>query len=274
MKRSTPVKVIAVTSGKGGAGKTSVAVNLGAALARRHERVLLLDADLGLANIDVLLGLQPRYTLAHVLRGERALREVIVSAPGGLRVVPAASGVQRMAELNRSEHAGLIAAFSEMYDEIDTLIIDTAAGISDSVTSFCQAASEVLVVLCDEPASLADGYGLIKVLNRDHGVTRFQVLANMVDTPCDGFELYQRLLATTDRFLNVAIEYAGHIPRDPYLPRANRQRRLLLEAWPQSRAAQAFLQLAERVREWTRPPSPSGRLEFFVDRLVASEFPA
>ena len=163
------VRVMAVTSGKGGVGKTNVSVNLAAAMINNGKDVMLLDADLGLANIDVLLGLNPTYNLAHVLNGSRSLEEVIVKGPGGLKIIPAASGIKNMANLSPAEHAGLIKAFSELSDRLDVLVVDTAAGISDSVISFTRACQEVIVVVCDEPASITDAYALIKVLSRDYG---------------------------------------------------------------------------------------------------------
>jgi len=183
MGSNHPVQVIAVTGGKGGIGKTNVSVNLSLALADMGRRVVLLDADLGLANVDVLLGLKPKATLADVLEGKCDLRDVMVTGPGGIRIVPAASGAANMVSLSPQQHAGLIQAFSEIGDNIDVLVVDTAAGIGDSVVSFVRAAQEALIVVCDEPTSITDAYALIKLLNRDHGMTRFRVLANMVGTP-------------------------------------------------------------------------------------------
>ena len=153
-----PVQVIAVTGGKGGVGKTNVSVNLSLALADLGRRVMLLDADLGLANVDVLLGLTAKRTLADVINGECDLRDVLLQGPGGIRIVPAASGTQSMVQLSPMQHAGLIQAFSEISDNLDVLVIDTAAGIGDSVVSFVRAAQEVIVVVCDEPASVTDAY--------------------------------------------------------------------------------------------------------------------
>ena len=148
----TTPKITAVANFKGGVGKTNVSVNLSVALSDTGKRVMLLDADLGLANVDVLLGLRPESNLSHVIDGKRTLEEVIVKGPSGIMVVPAASGVKRLAELSSIENAGLIRAFSELNHDIDTLIIDTAAGINESVTSFSRAAQDVVVVVCDEPA--------------------------------------------------------------------------------------------------------------------------
>jgi len=177
---SRPVQVIAVTGGKGGVGKTSVSVNLATAMAASGKRVVLLDGDLVLANADVFLGLSPRYTLAHVLSGERTLDEVVIQDPQGFLVVPAASGAADMANMGETEHLGLVQAFSTLAARVDVLIVDTAAGIAHSVLQFSQASKHVIVVICDEPASLTDAYALVKVLSRNHGVTRFRVLANQV----------------------------------------------------------------------------------------------
>ena len=193
MGSNHPVQVIAVTGGKGGIGKTNVSVNLSLALADMGRRVVLLDADLGLANVDVLLGLKPKATLADVLDGKCDLRDVMVTGPGGIRIVPAASGAANMVSLSPQQHAGLIQAFSEIGDNIDVLVVDTAAGIGDSVVSFVRAAQEALIVVCDEPTSITDAYALIKLLNRDHGMTRFRVLANMVGTPQEGRMVFAKL---------------------------------------------------------------------------------
>ena len=170
MSSAHSVQVIAVTGGKGGVGKSNVSINMSVCLATMGRRVALLDADLGLANIDVLLGLRPERNLEDVLSGECSLNDIMLTGPGGIRIIPASSGIQRMTMLGSMEHAGLIHAFSEISEQIDVLVIDTAAGISDSVISFVRASQEVLVVVCDEPSSITDAYALIKLLNKDYGV--------------------------------------------------------------------------------------------------------
>ena len=262
-----PVQVIAVTGGKGGVGKTSVAVNLAAALAP-SRRVLLLDGDLGLANVDVFLGLSPRYTLAHVLSGERTLDEILVEAPQGFHIVPAASGAAHLANLDAATHLGLVQAFSALATRLDVLIIDTAAGIAHGVTQFSQAAQQVLVVICDEPASLTDAYALVKVLSRNHGVRRFRVLANMTRTHGMGEELFRRFERVTARFLDVVLDFVGEIPDDDCLRRAVRAQRTVFDLYPSSPAARAFKRLAGRADTWPVPAGPRGNLEFFVERLV------
>jgi len=262
-----PVRVVAVTSGKGGVGKTNVSVNLAVALATGGSRVLLLDADLGLANVDVLLGLHPLCNLSHVIRGERSLDEVLVEGPAGVRIVPASSGVKAMAELSAAEHAGVIRAFSELGFNPDVLLIDTAAGISDSVVTFTTAAHEAIVVVCDEPASITDAYAMIKLLNRDHGVHRFRILANMVRTAQEGVDLFRKLSKVSDRFLDVTLDYTGSVPHDEYLRKAIQKQRAVVDAYPRSRAALAFTKIAQKLLHWPLPQSARGSIEFFVERL-------
>ena len=271
MSKPRPVQVIAVASGKGGVGKTNISVNLAVALGQLGRKVMLMDADLGLGNCDVMLGIHPRYNLSHVISGERTLEEVIVEGPGGLLIIPASSGIQNMAELSREEHAGLVRAFSELHSPVDMLIVDTAAGISDGVVSFSKAAQEVLVVVCDEPASITDAYALIKVLNADHGVRRFRVLVNMVSSSQQGRELYSKLLKVSDRFLDVTLDYMGSVPFDEYLRKAVQRQRAVMDAYPRSRAALAFKKLAQAADKWPVVSRPGGHLEFFVERLIQSE---
>ncbi|HSP00918.1 MAG TPA: MinD/ParA family protein [Thioalkalivibrio sp.] len=271
MNAPRPVQVIGVASGKGGVGKTNVSVNLSVALAQGGRSVMLMDADLGLANVDVLLGLQPRSNLSHVLKGDLGLDEILVEGPAGITIVPAASGVARMADLAPAEHVGIVRAFSELSRPVDVLIVDTAAGLHDSVLSFCRAVQEVLVVVCDEPASITDAYALIKVLSRDNGINRMRVVANMVRGPEEGRLLFGKLTAVCDRFLDVTLDYAGAIPHDEYLRKAVQRQKAVTEAYPSSPAARAFKELARKADTWPIPAGGSGRIEFFVERLVGSD---
>ncbi|NQZ53427.1 MAG: MinD/ParA family protein [Piscirickettsiaceae bacterium] len=263
-----PVKVIAVASGKGGVGKTNITVNLGVALASQGKQVLLLDADLGLANIDVMLGLHPQYNLFHVIDGSKSLSDIIVEGPAGLKIIPAASGVQKMAELSPAEHAGMIQAFSEMEQHLDVLLIDSAAGISDSVISFTRAAQEIIVVVCDEPASITDAYALIKLLSREYNVEHFHVIANMTRNIQEGRELFDKIAMVCERFLDVSLDFMGIVPFDEDLRRAVKKQRSVVEYLPQSKSAAAFTHLAKKVEHWPVIKQPRGHLEFFVERLI------
>jgi flagellar biosynthesis protein FlhG len=265
-----PVKVIAVTGGKGGVGKTTVSANLAVSIAARGRDVMLLDADLGLANVDVILGLHTRFHLGHVLKGECALEDAIVTGPHGLQIVPAASGITPMANLSDTEHAGIIRAFSDLYHRVDVLVVDTAAGLHHSVTTFSQAAHHVLVVVCDEPASITDAYALIKVLSREHGVRRFQILANQTRRSGEGPGLFQKIARVCDRFLNVTLEFAGSVPFDDYLRRAVQRQSAVVDAFPACISSIALKNLAAKADKWSVPQGARGHLEFFVERMVGA----
>lgn len=263
-----PVKVIAVASGKGGVGKTSVSINLAVTMAQQGKKVMLLDADLGLANVDVLLGINARRNLSHVISGEASLEDIIVEGPAGVRIVPSASGTKHMLSLSTTEQGGLIRAFSELRDEVDVMVVDIAAGLTENVITFTRAAHEVVVVVCDDPASLTDAYALIKVLNRYHGVDRFHVLTNMTGNAHEGRQLFEKLARVSQRFLDVTLGYMGAIPYDDYLRKSVQRQLAVVEAYPRSRSALAFRKMAGRTERWPVPHMATGRLEFFVERLI------
>lgn len=271
MNQSRLIKVIAVTGGKGGVGKTNVTLNTAISMAQQGKRVMVLDADLGLANVDVLLGLRVVKNLSHVLSGECTLDEVLVEGPHGIKIAPATSGSQSMTELTPTEHAGLIRAFSELRSQIDVLIVDTAAGISDMVLSFSRASQDILVVVCDEPTSLTDAYALIKILNKEHGVFRFKIVANMVRNMREGQELFSKLTKVTDRFLDVALELVATVPFDENIRKSVRKQKAIVEAYPTSPAAIAIKKLAQQAASWPVPSQPGGHLEFFLEQLVAKK---
>ena len=226
--------------------------------------------DLGLANVDVLLGVQAKYTLADVLSGEHTLQDILVQGPGGMKIVPASSGVQQMASLNAQQHAALIHAFSDLSEQLDVLVVDTAAGISETVVSFVRASQEVLVVVCDEPSSITDAYALIKLLNKEYGMLRFNVVANMTRSMQEGRNQFNKLNLVCERFLDVALQFAGDIPFDENVHKAVQKQKALLEFAPRCKASQAIRSLAQKVDEWPLPRTPRGHLEFFVERLLQS----
>ncbi|MDH3637966.1 MAG: MinD/ParA family protein [Gammaproteobacteria bacterium] len=262
------MRVIAITSGKGGVGKTAVSVNLGIALARGGKSVMLMDADLGLANVDVLLGLQPRYNLSHVIEQRCDLGEIIVPGPSGMQIVPGASGIKKMTALQSTEHAALVHAFNDIEQDLDILLVDTSAGINETVVTFVRACQEVVVVVCDEPASITDAYALIKVLSRDYRVSHFRILANRMPSVQQGRELFEKLARVTDRFLDVVLDFMGVVPEDEYLRKAVQQQQSVIERFPSSRSAIAFRRLAKEAETWPQISYPDGHFQFFFDRLL------
>ena len=270
-----PVRVMAVTGGKGGVGKTNISVNLAVAFAEMGKNTLLMDADLGLANVDVLLGLSPKFTLADLVAGRCGIKDVLVTGPDGLLIVPASSGFRHMAELLPAEHVGLVNVFSELQDELDIMVVDTAAGITDSVLTFCQAAQDALVVVCDEPASITDAYALIKVLSRERGVDRVHVVANMVRDANEGRRLYEKLARVCERFLgDVALHYMGAVPQDEWLRRAVQRQQAVVKAYPGSPSARAINEIARLAARWKPPVGARGNVEFFVERMISRGMPA
>ena len=267
------VRVVAVTSGKGGVGKTNVTANLAVALAHLGRRVMVLDADVGLGNLDVLLGLTPPYSLADVLSGQRRLRDVLFPGPGGISVLPAGCGFQNLTALSDHQIRELQSEMDELQDETDVLLIDTGAGIGRNVTSFATMAQDIIVVATPEPTSLTDAYALMKVLSTQYGERRFRLLVSMTRTATDGRDVYQKLSLVAERFLHISIDFLGSIPYDPRLTEAVCQQRPLVELYPQSKAAQAFLGLAHDLAEWPLPESPKGGLQFFWGSLLRKDEP-
>jgi flagellar biosynthesis protein FlhG len=268
MNNPNPVKVIAITSGKGGAGKSNLSVNLGIALAQKGRRVAILDADMGLANVDILLGIYPKFNLSHVLTGEKTLQEIIQVGPSGLKVIPGASGIQKMAELSVTEQASLIHAFSELDKDLDVLIVDTAAGISASVVNFTRACQEIIVVVCDEPTSLTDAYAFIKLLNRDYKLSNFHVITNMVKTAQQGQALFQKLTKVTDHYLDVTLRFIGAVPHDPNLGKAVQKQNPVVVAFPDTKAAISIKEIAGKIDNWPVQAQTGSFINFFVERML------
>lgn len=264
----TSPRVIAITSGKGGVGKTNLSVNLGIVLAKTGRRVALLDADMGLANVDILLGSYPKFNLSHVLSGDKTLAEIMLYGPSGLRVIPGASGIQKMSELSSFEQATLIRAFSEIDHDLDFLMVDTAAGISASVVNFARACQEVIVVVCDEPTSLTDAYAFIKVLNKDYGLSHFHVITNMVHTVQQGQELFQKLTKVTDYYLDVTLRFLGAVPYDDYLRKAVQKQMPVVVTFPDSKASLAIKKIADKIDSLPSKSKAGNYIEFFIERII------
>ncbi|RPJ08092.1 MAG: flagellar synthesis regulator FleN, partial [Deltaproteobacteria bacterium] len=235
---------------------------------RLGKRVLIMDADLGLANIDILLGLTPRQNIGHVLEGKKRLREVLVDGPGNVRIMPACSGVQELTRLTDDQKLLLLEMLDELESEIDVLLIDTGAGISDTVLYFNLAAQEKIVVVTPEPTSLTDAYALIKVLYTRHGERHFKILTNSVEDESKGKAIFAKISKVADHFLDgISMDYLGSIPYDPNITKAVIQQRAFLEVFPQSVAAKAFMLLAQRIQK-SPPHVNHGTVQFFWKRLL------
>jgi flagellar biosynthesis protein FlhG len=258
------IRVISVTSGKGGVGKTSVVANLALALCRMDMRVLVLDADLGLANLDVMLGLNPRYTIDHLLRGERTLDEILIPGPGGFKVLPAASGIPELTELDNSQRLLLLDELDALKDRFDVLLIDTGAGISSNVMYFNYAAMEKVVLVTNEPTSLTDAYALIKVLTSRYRQKRFKILVNAARSADEADKIYRHLSLVVDQFLgSPSLDYVGWIPFDKQMPMAVRKQKTVLECFPDAPASRHIQRLAGVLMAAHDEPDLGGDIRFF-----------
>ena len=242
-------KIVAVTSGKGGVGKTNVVANLSVCLSELGKKVVVLDADFGLANLDVLLGLTPRYHLGHVLFGNKTLSEIMVQGPQGIRIIPASSGLQRMSELTLAQRNHLIESFAHLDSDTDYFIIDTAAGISRNVIHFLLSAQEVIVVSAPEPTAIVDAYAVIKIILAEDHKKQIQVLINSVERAEDAHEVFCQINSVVKRFLNREVDYLGHIERDSHVPQAVRSQTLVTHRFPNAAASRSFRNLARRIAQ-------------------------
>jgi len=261
-------RVIAITSGKGGVGKTNIAANLAYILSMMGKRILLIDADTGLANIDVLLGITPKYNLCHVLHGEKALSEVIIQGPGGMKILTSASGIQQMAELSKGQKLTLLDALNDLNERLDFVFIDTGAGIAGNVMYFNMAAKEIVVVVSPEPTSLTDAYALIKILYQGYSEKRFMILVNMVKTSNEAQSVFRKLSNATDHFLNLSVEYLGYVPCDNGVPEAVKKQHMLADMFPSSKATRCLFSIAEKLFQERPEPCESGTMKFFSKAIV------
>jgi flagellar biosynthesis protein FlhG len=242
------LRVLAVSSGKGGVGKTNFVANLAYALSKRGKKVLLVDADLGLNNIDILLGLAPKKHIGHVLSGESNVENIIIRGPADIDLLPAGDGLQELTQLPSEKKMLLMDELERVSQKYDFLIFDTGAGISTNVTYFCSAAHETILIATTEPTSLTDVYALMKTLYLKHTQKHFRVVINSVSSEREAQGVYRNLTAVTDRFLkDISVEYLGYILYDPNVPKAVRQQKAFLELYPFSKFSVCLNELAEKI---------------------------
>ena len=266
VKRNT--EEIGIASGKGGVGKTTLSTNLAVALTMMNKKVMLLDGDLGLANAQIALGCKTQYNLSHVIAGEKTLKEIIVTSRQGVLLVPGASGVHEMAAISPAITAGIVQAFSELDDDIDYLILDAAAGIAPSVLAFMEACQRRFIVVKDEPSSIADAYGIIKVMTRDLELDEIYLIPNMVESQAAGAQLYRRVNEVCDRFLGKTLQYLTSIESDEMILAALKKYQSVMEFAPGSAGARDYRRLADAITHLPTISHASGGLQFFMERLV------
>lgn len=257
------IQVIAVSSGKGGVGKSNVVANLAVASARQGRKVLIMDADLALGNVDILLGLTPHLTIEDVLSGQRRLEEVLITGPEGIQLLPATSGGQAFTQLTHDQQLLLQAEFLQLPSPPDLLLIDCAAGISSNVLYFSLVAHETLVVVSPDPTSLTDAYALVKILSTRYHLRTFRMLVNKAKHNREGKEIFRKFSLVTERFLTISLDYMGCIPTDDHVTMAVAQQRAVCDVYPRAPASRAFTSLVKAVSDWKGDHSWQGGFQLF-----------
>lgn len=260
-----PAKTIAITSGKGGVGKTNIVAGLAIAMRRLGRDVMVFDADLGLSNIDVLLHLAPRYNIHHLLKGEKTIRDIIVDGPLGIKIIPAGSGIQELTALDEFQRLKIIESFDSYEGNLDVLLIDTPAGISENVAFFCTSSEEIVVITSPEPTAITDAYAIIKVLFTGYQEKDFHIVVNSARDEDEAFEIFDRLSRAAERFLNISLHYLGYIPFDDAVKKAVMVQRSFVDLYPGSPATKAVTEIAEKLAEERR--RVKGGLQFFIRNL-------
>lgn len=260
-------KVFSITSGKGGVGKTSIAVNLAYALKHYNKKTLIVDADLGLANVNILLGTPTQWTLQHVIQQEKTIFEVILTSPDGLHILPASSGIEEMTDLQVNQKLYLKSQLDLLDEQFDFLLIDTAAGISSNVMTFNQMAQEVIVILSPDPTSFTDAYATIKVLAVNYGVREFQIITNNANAS-EGSELHQKLEKICRRFLKIPIRHLGSLSTDPKLVQASRNQKIVAKHYPKATFSKEIQKIAETICGTPYDPWSNKNINFLLNTIL------
>jgi flagellar biosynthesis protein FlhG len=266
-------RVITVTSGKGGVGKSSISVNLAIALSRLGNRVIILDADFGLANIEVMLGIRPTYNLADLMFRGKSLTDIITEGPENIGFISGGSGIQELTNLTKDQIVYLIQKLVELDERADIVIIDTGAGIADSVLEFVAASTEVILVATPEPTSITDAYALLKTLNRKTDIslqdTVIKMVANRIDTYEDGRELYEKLSLVVSKFLSLKLEYLGALPQDLSVSKAVMRQKPAIVLFPNSQFSKTLVAFADILckNEADNMQSKKGIAQLFTNLL-------
>lgn len=266
--QESATRVYAITSGKGGVGKTAVVANTATAMAKTGKKVLILDADLGLANIDVVFGLAPQYNLNHFFAGDQDLSTILVDGPHGIKILPAGSGVQNFTRLDSSQKLKLLDGLDQMHNDFDFVLIDTEAGISENVTYFNTAAQEILVVTTPDPTAITDAYALMKLLSTQYHEKRFNLVVNQIQHENEALDVYRKLTMVSNRYLDISIDFLGSIPADKQMTDAIRKQRVIVDLFPASKISAAFTNLAGTICSEQPVSSPKGGVQFFWKRLL------
>lgn len=260
--------VYSITSGKGGVGKTALVANLAYQLALLDKRVLILDADLGLANVDIVFGLSPKYNLNHFFMGEQPLMEVMIEGPLGIKILPAGSGLQNFIHLDGQQKMRLLEGLDSLQNHFDFVLIDTEAGISENVTYFNTAAQEILVVTTPDPTAITDAYAVMKLLFTQYHEKRFSLVVNQIRSEDEALDVYRKLTMVANRYLNISIDYLGSVPEDRQMGESIRKQKVISELYPSSKISTAFRQITQSICLEPVQSKPKGSLQFFWKKLL------
>lgn len=267
MKTNMP-RIVAVSSGKGGVGKTNFVTNIALVLRSMQKRVLVMDADVGLSNIDIMFGIAPKYNIKHLLSGEKSMKDIIVKTSEGIDIIPASSGIRELTQLSSVQKMKIIEELENIDKNYDIFLIDTAAGISDNVTFFCSAAHDTIVIVTPEPTSIADAYALIKVLYKEHGEKNFRIVVNNTKNHKEGKETFRKLSMVTERFLGIPLDYLGELPYDEKIKEAVIAQKPYVSLYPTSDFSKKLTEIAKQFLK-REIDLLKGGMQFFLKKALS-----